>query len=358
MLDTVKISCTAFKVTDHRKIVWKKTVADAEALRNDNDVNSINPLFVNNDYFSEGYYNQPDGKFFVNIKSIPYKNQDTGNLELIPFLSCHTSANRILEKNHLHEPTSEECVLAVGLLVKWVQDEVGIDMLYDRTKISRMDSGCNLETLHPVSMYLKLLRNFSPNRMKTRDYDSTVLHGNASNQIIYYDKIKDLKAKYTDEFFPDANILRQEKRWMTSAKIKSVEGKEPDIRYQMDNLKRYIVDQMTDLLHNLSKHTVEEGEILTLENFGESLNAIFSSGKIRKGNDFKKYVFASFCTHYGVNSILTMLKNAGADKSMISRIKQELKSTEISSIIKTDENNLLDEVIQKTNDRLSKWEIE
>ena len=103
--------------------------------------------------------------------------------------------------------------------VKLIQQElqtIGIQVNLEDMNMSRVDLARQVEMYHPLHQYHSAFQLLKAPRAKGRQYDGGYLFHNKANEIMFYDKQKELQYQDMDIMYGEKNLFRGEIRQLKS----------------------------------------------------------------------------------------------------------------------------------------------
>lgn len=210
------------------------------------------------------YYNDPQGRFFVDVHPVGGQVRCGVHLSLPRFASGGVDNVKLLSRTE-----------AVDVLENLGRElsAVGVKTDLDTAQLSRVDVTRNVETDEPFTVYRPVLSLVEGKRMRDkREYVDGFLWGNSARQVVAYDKRAQLvaeKLRLTD--VPD-HLLRFEMRLRDHRTAVSTLGyaNVGDLKREYDGVSDVYRRTMRD---NVFRFKPDEFEVLSSRQIEEELGA-------------------------------------------------------------------------------------
>lgn len=283
MIDTFQVGLKDYEIVDKRKLTMK----------------SLTKLETG----------ETETSYFYNDEVI---NLNIDNLGL----SIKTNVSRLygLGDNNFYPLGQESFIIAVKNLKDRVKN-IGIIGDLDNAKVWRLDLFKNVITEKPFNAYRIVLEGLNLKRTLKREYPDGFLMRNGQRELIFYNKVRELKEKLTYAYIKEMgleteNIVRGETRFLKSREVKrqgiEVLGEIPD---KWTDLKRVYLKHIQECF----KYEFKGGEELNIETLKALINnAMFSL--ITEGEDAFKiyglYPFSFVSRNELKNALLSKMSRA------------------------------------------------
>lgn len=268
-----------------------KIIKGSKAYLNDDKFNlTINPSMESN---SDDYYTTFTPKIFKRILPdgdlFDFKGEDE-----VTGIFLQTSLPRILNNTNVKTLSKEDQIKAISSLEKRLK-QVGIKTNLMNANLSRLDTFTNIKTDHTFFSYTNLFSLMECSRMKSVGWgDESFLWKNGQQELMIYDKIKEMKQKDPGIKLGSSNVMRFENRLLKKRKIVSTlrMTKLSEVYNSYQDLKEF---HRSEIEKKIFKFNPDEVEALTANDLKTKL--------LKAKEIFGKRYFYNYCFGLGVYSL-------------------------------------------------------
>ncbi len=287
MIDTLKLSLTDYSVSCDADLIVQpptRNNATGEIAGNFN-------LWCSGSGWVEGSKAFHNGEDF-NVTFKPgHSPQGDSVLCLVQF-----SVPKVANGSNYHPTDSKGTEAALSGIDARLRG-VGISTNIQTAKLSRLDAFKTLETAEPYECYHPVLSMLRGQRMAKRDYGTTFLWGNQSQEICAYDKRVEMQQrKVALDGVPD-HPLRFEWRLLKGRKVRESLGgisSVADLLAGYDHVRQsYVATMEKQLFHR----SVKEITTITASTLIDQLNTLKAANK--------RYWFDDFLRAHGLSAVLS-----------------------------------------------------
>jgi len=163
--------------------------------------------------------------------------------------------------------------VAIDNLARALND-IGIVADLDGAKVWRLDLFKNIQTEYPYQAYKSILSGLNLKRTNSRVYPEGYLLKNGQREVMFYNKIKELKGKFAPAYirqlgFTEENVIRGEERFLKHKEVK---------KHNIDYLKEIpdkwdlLKETYQEYMQEIFKYDYKEGESLNKKTFQTYIN--------------------------------------------------------------------------------------
>ncbi len=322
MIDTLKLSLTDYSISLGADL----TIQPASHNHATGEMTANFKLWNSGSGWVEGskaFHNADD--FNVSLKPGNSGNDDAV-LCLVQF-----SVPKIADGSNYH-PTDQKGTEAALRAIEGRLKSVGIRTDINTAKLSRLDVFKTVETDEPYECYHPVLSMLSGQRMAKRDYGTTFLWGNQSQEICAYDKRVEMQQRKVALEGVALHPLRFEWRMLKSRKVRESLGgisSVADLLAGYDHVRQSYVGTMEKQLFNRS---VRDVATVTASEIEEQLLAARARGSSR-------YWFDDWLKARGLAAVIGNLdavhqavKVVSDNTSTCSKIMRKLKAAQTDAM--------------------------
>jgi len=251
-------------------------------------------------------------------------------------LSISYNPSKIVFPYTCYLADNEKLKLCNDMLFTELKEYVDTD--FEKLELTRIDLAKNIKTDLCCFEYNELFRTLSASRMKGTEYPEGYLFKNKSRQIVFYDKVRELKEvqKISNEYFKDlpANILRSEVRFLKKSVIeKNIGFKEIGKLYSLENYKNIEQVYKTTISSVVFKKQINDQ--LELFSYADELEKLKHYKTLYQRNSIDRYI-----GDYGLKEILNIYNG---DLNLFKKALMEVgyERTYVYSYIKSLEERIL-----------------
>jgi len=348
MLDTLKFRITDYKISNTSELIIQPS---SYCL-------STNQKNVEFNLYSDEHHSIFGNKAYYNSDSMNVSLAWKKNVGVL--LYCQISIPKVYKGNNLHSVGKSGSKAVINKVQENLK-EIGIFCNVFDSLLSRVDLFKNIETNEKFLAYSKLFSELNVPRKQTRDYGTTFLFNNDSEEICIYDKLEEMRLKKIDISCFSENIVRFENRLLKSEKIKNnlQMNKVIDLFNNYDYLKEKFKDNLRKNIFRYSSKDMiikssKEIEIELLYFHSKYKNKWLEKYLMAKGSEFIKDNRARQTLIIAIKEVLSSEFTKEALKVKLCRYNKLLSDIETDLLMLKEENsskksiiNLYDELKHK-----------
>jgi len=284
-------------------------------------------------------------KAFLNNKdNLPY----SVDIKSPDHLSVEFNPSKIFHNHNYYSITNQQLGIVCNQLQKDL-DEKGIKLNINDMKVSRIDLAQNYKMKYPYINYSNLFGLLSGKRLKSSSYPSYYSFRNKSREVVFYDKLLELKEVQKLDFLKfgineNENILRNELRFKNAKTTKNnLELEKINQLFQLDHY-HHLKKQFSGIVLNLVFNTKPRDDIVKM-NLNRELELLQFCKENYKRNSLSNYFqmigLDNISEKFGsLENFKKTLLRAGYNKSYVySQIRELQKKFKIySQVTKKYEN--------------------
>ncbi len=313
MIDTLKVSLSDFEIAAEHDIIVQPAAYNPST----GEQQASYPLWHTGSRYIEGsraFHNSED--FNLTIKANrPTEPDKVGCYVQFSVPKVATGSN--------YYPTDHKGTIEAFRTVQKQLKSIGVKTNLKTANLSRVDAFKTVEASEPYQSYHGVLRMLQGQRMAKRDYGTTFLWSNQSQEICVYDKLAEMQQRKCDISGLPENSIRFEQRWLKAAKVRDA----LEMRSVADLLSGY--DHVRDTYHRvmekqLFKHTMADVTLFSVNQVQEEFTRLELASN-RTG--LRRYLMAVALLRGfpDIEAVRQALPHIMPDRMMQSRSKRDLE---------------------------------
>jgi hypothetical protein len=313
MIDTLKLSLSEFEIASEHDIIVQPSAYNPST----GEQQASYPLWHTGGRYIEGsraFHNSED--FNLTIKPIsPTEPDKVGCYVQFSVPKVATGSN--------YYPTDEKGTVEALETIQKQLLIAGVKTNIKTANLSRVDAFKTVQAQEPYQSYHGILAMLQGQRMAKRDYGTTFLWSNKSQEVCVYDKLAEMQQRKCDISRLPPNSIRFEQRWLKAPKVRDT----LEMRTVADLLSNQ--DHVRDTYHRvmekqLFKHSMADVVLFTSNQFVDEYNRL---GLASNRTGFRRYLSAVALLRgfLDVEAVRQALPQIMPDRMMQSRIRRDLE---------------------------------